>query len=125
MNKKINQLSERIAVATDLMLVGDPSTGTSYKSTLDTLPLVPYTGATGAVNLGAYDLTVNSLTIGKGASNIATNTANISTLSGRITTTETDISTLSGSLNTVSGSLTSLIGTVATKIGLTALSTAV
>jgi len=28
---------------------------------------VPYTGATGAVNLGAYDLTVNGLTIGKGA----------------------------------------------------------
>jgi hypothetical protein len=27
---------------------------------------VPYTGATGAVNLGAYDLTVNSMTVGKG-----------------------------------------------------------
>ena len=36
---------------------------------------VPYTGATGAVNLGAYDLTVNGLTIGKGASGISTNTA--------------------------------------------------
>jgi hypothetical protein len=29
-------------------------------------PFVPYTGATGAVNLGAYDLIVNGLTVGKG-----------------------------------------------------------
>jgi len=36
---------------------------------------VPYTGATGAVNLGAYDLTVQGLTIGKGASSLANNTA--------------------------------------------------
>ena len=66
MNKKINQLSTRTAVGTDLALVGDPTTGTSYKTTFAELPLVPYTGATGAVNLGAYDLTVNSLTVGRG-----------------------------------------------------------
>ena len=36
---------------------------------------VPYTGATGAVNLGAYDLTVNGLTIGRGNNSISTNTA--------------------------------------------------
>jgi len=36
---------------------------------------VPYTGATGAVNLGAHDLTVNGLTIGLGSSAVATNTA--------------------------------------------------
>ncbi len=37
---------------------------------------VPYSGATGAVNLGAYDLTVNGLTVGKGAgNNNSTNTA--------------------------------------------------
>jgi len=36
---------------------------------------VPYTGATGAVNLGAYDLTVNGLTIGKGAGTGSSNTA--------------------------------------------------
>ena len=36
---------------------------------------VPYTGATGAVNLGAFDLTVNGLTIGRGASAISSNTA--------------------------------------------------
>ena len=74
MNKKINQLGVRTAVGTDLALVGDPSTGTSYKTTIAELPLVPYTGATGAVNLGAYDLTVNSLTVGKGNGSIAFNT---------------------------------------------------
>jgi hypothetical protein len=36
---------------------------------------VPYTGATQAVNLGAYDLTVNSLTIGKGNNALVNNTA--------------------------------------------------
>jgi hypothetical protein len=36
---------------------------------------VPYSGATSAVNLGAYDLTVNGITLGKGAGNISTNTA--------------------------------------------------
>ena len=36
---------------------------------------VPYSGATGAVNLGAYDLKVNELTIGKGTSSLSNNTA--------------------------------------------------
>ena len=36
---------------------------------------VPYTGATGAVNLGAYDLTVNGLTVGLGGNSVARNTA--------------------------------------------------
>jgi hypothetical protein len=36
---------------------------------------VPYTGATGAVNLGAFDLLVQSLTIGKGNSALSNNTA--------------------------------------------------
>ena len=36
---------------------------------------VPYTGATGAVNLGAFDLTVNGLTVGKGGGSITSNTA--------------------------------------------------
>jgi hypothetical protein len=36
---------------------------------------VPYTGATGAVNLGAYDLTVNNITIGRGAGFASGNTA--------------------------------------------------
>jgi hypothetical protein len=36
---------------------------------------VPYTGATQAVNLGAFDLLVQTLTIGKGNSSLANNTA--------------------------------------------------
>jgi len=36
--------------------------------------VVPYTGATGAVNLGAFNLTVNTLTVGIGSGNISTNT---------------------------------------------------
>ena len=36
---------------------------------------VPYTGATGAVNLGAYDLTVHGITVGMGAGGGAENTA--------------------------------------------------
>jgi len=36
---------------------------------------VPYTGATGAVNLGAYDLTVYGLTVGRGKGGISSNTA--------------------------------------------------
>jgi hypothetical protein len=35
---------------------------------------VPYTGATGAVNLGAFDLTVNGLTVGRGAGSVSSNT---------------------------------------------------
>ena len=57
-NKKINQLDVRVAVATDLMLVGDPTTGTAYKSTLDTLPLVP-TSRTLTINGVAFDLSPN------------------------------------------------------------------
>ena len=36
---------------------------------------VPYTGATKGVNLGAYDLTVNGITVGKGGGNKSSNTA--------------------------------------------------
>ena len=36
---------------------------------------IPYSGATQAVNLGAYDLKVNGLTIGKGLGGISSNTA--------------------------------------------------
>ncbi len=36
---------------------------------------VPYTGATGAVNLGAYDLTVNGVTVGRGSGAVSSNTA--------------------------------------------------
>ena len=57
-NKKINQLDSRVLSATDLMLVGDPITGTSYKSLVSGLGLVyvPYTGATANVALGEYGI---------------------------------------------------------------------
>jgi hypothetical protein len=90
-NKKINQLDVRVSVATDLMLVGDPTTGTSYKSTVLTLPLVPYTGATGAVNLGAYDLTVNSLTVGSGLGGNVNNTVLGSQAGAAFTTAQTNV----------------------------------
>ena len=51
------------------------SNGTTWTSTAAPSSGVPYTGATGAVNLGAFDLTVNGLTIGKGAGSIGYNTA--------------------------------------------------
>lgn len=57
-NKKINALDVKVAVSTDLMLVGDPSTGTAYKSTLATLPLVP-TSRTITINGVAFDLSAN------------------------------------------------------------------
>jgi len=65
-NKKINQLDVKVAVSTDLMLVGDPTTGTAYKSTLATLPLVP-TSRTLTINGVAFDLSANrSWTISSG-----------------------------------------------------------
>jgi hypothetical protein len=51
-----------------LMADGSVSTAPSLTG------FVPYTGATGAVNLGAYDLTVNGLTVGKGTGALLNNT---------------------------------------------------
>jgi hypothetical protein len=60
-NKKINQLDSRVgATLADLMLIGDPGTGTSYKLTASELATllnaVPYTGANANVNLGEYGI---------------------------------------------------------------------
>jgi hypothetical protein len=65
-NKKINQLDTRTGVAlTDLILIGDPTSGTSFKLTATAfrtlLNNVPYTGATTNVNLGAFNLTAASI----------------------------------------------------------------
>ena len=77
---------------------------------------VPYTGATGAVNLGAYDLTVNSLRVGRGAGSIADNTVvGASALTSNTT----------GSSNTAIGFSTLAANTIAggnTAIGTYALS---
>jgi hypothetical protein len=73
---------------------------------------VPYSGATGAVDLGAYDLTVNGLTVGRGRLAVATNTAiGYASLASNTTTgvnnTGTGYATLSanttGANNTASG----------------------
>jgi hypothetical protein len=65
-NKKINQLDTRTGAAlTDLILIGDPTSGTSFKLTATDfktlLNNVPYTGATTNVNLGAFNLTAGSI----------------------------------------------------------------
>ena len=65
-NKKINQLDTRTGAAlTDLILIGDPTSGTSFKLTATAfrtlLNNVPYTGATTNVNLGAFNLTAESI----------------------------------------------------------------
>ena len=57
-NKKINQLDLRTAVGTDLMLVGDPTNGTAFKSTLNNLPLVP-TSRVLTINGVPFDLSQN------------------------------------------------------------------
>jgi NDP-sugar pyrophosphorylase family protein len=48
----------------------------SSNVTIPATGAVPYTGATKAVDLGGYDLSVNGVTVGRGSGNIATNTAN-------------------------------------------------
>ena len=60
-NKKINQLDARVGVSlTDLVLIGDPTTGTSYKLTATELKtlldFVPYVGATANLLLGEFGI---------------------------------------------------------------------
>ena len=95
---------------------------------------VPYTGATGAVNLGSYDLTVNSLTFGRG-NNGATYTYNTaigyqsmeSNVSGNYNTAigyQTLKSNTDGGSNTAIGRqamLSNLSGNVNTGVGTLAL----
>jgi hypothetical protein len=47
----------------------------SSNVTIPATGAVPYTGATQGLDLGAYDLSVNGLTVGRGKGNIPTNTA--------------------------------------------------
>jgi hypothetical protein len=48
------------------------STGSGTLTWTTLSSFVPYTGATRAVDLGAYDLTVNGITVGKGKNNLIT-----------------------------------------------------
>jgi carbonic anhydrase/acetyltransferase-like protein (isoleucine patch superfamily) len=61
---------------------------------------VPYTGATGAVNLGAFDLTVNGLTVGRGAGSVSTNTVLGTTALSSNTTGASNVAIGINSLNT-------------------------
>ena len=49
--------------------------GSSWKLLPSASNAVPYSGASGSVNLGNYDLTVNGLTVGRGNGNVSSNTA--------------------------------------------------
>jgi hypothetical protein len=51
------------------------SNGTTWSSTAPAASGVPYNGATQAVDLGAFDLKVNGITVGRGNGNLASNTA--------------------------------------------------
>ena len=92
-------------------IVGNAATATKLQATVTingiafdgssniTLPSaaagIPYTGATQAVDLGAYDLKVNGLTVGRGSGNKSSNTASgVNAL----------YANTSGSENTASGS---------------------
>lgn len=44
--KKISQLDTRVPVTTDLMIVGDPASGTSYKSTISSIASILSGGPT-------------------------------------------------------------------------------
>ena len=52
-----------------------PATTGTLALTSNLSSYVPYSGATGSVNLGNYDLTVYGITIGRGGGSVATNTA--------------------------------------------------
>ena len=91
---------------------------------------VPYSGATGAVNLGAYDLTVNGLRVGLGGGAISGNTAigqgalNLNTTGvGNTAIGSNTLSVTTGSYNTAVGaaSLNRNTGGFNTAVGVRAL----
>jgi hypothetical protein len=86
------------------------TTGSGTLSWTSVSGVVPYTGATGAVNLGAYDLKVNGLTVGRGAGGISSNTAiglnALNSNTGRLNTAigvSALYSNISGEFNTSNG----------------------
>jgi hypothetical protein len=75
---------------------------------------VPYTGATQAVDLGAYDLKVNGLTVGKGKGGELSNTAiGISALNSNTTGSGNTASGYRALINTTTGSNNTAIGSEA------------
>jgi Repeat of unknown function (DUF5907) len=96
------------------VLIADGNGGYSWLTSSSlTGNYVPYSGATSAVNLGSYDLTVNGLRVGKGPGSSTTNNTALGTSALNANTSGTDntaigMSTLlknnSGSYNTMIGS---------------------
>ena len=143
LNGTSNALNFEIGTSGNFAGLKAPSSGGSVIITLPsatgTLALtsaltgyVPYLGATGAVNLGAFDLTVNTLTVGRGTGNISTNTAiGVSALSSNTTGGSNTasgytalLSNTTGYNNTASGSLalfSNTTGSYNTATGYTAL----
>ena len=72
--------------------------------------VVPYTGATGAVNLGNYDLTVNGITVGRGAGAVSSNI--VIGASGALSSNTT------GERNVAIGSSTLSTGNASSNIGI-------
>jgi hypothetical protein len=87
-SKKINQLETRVLSATDLMLVGDPSTGVSFKSLISGLGSVYVpNGTTLTINGTTLNLTTNrSWSVGTVTSVDLTAGTGISVSGGPITT---------------------------------------
>jgi hypothetical protein len=82
----VGSIPYQTAAGTTALLAGNTTSTVKYlassgNGTNSTAPtwvtpsFVPYSGATAAVDLGAYDLTVNSITVGRGNSGDGTNTA--------------------------------------------------
>jgi hypothetical protein len=105
----------------------------TWTTPLSTSNFVPYSGATGIVNLGSYDLTVNSLTVGKGSGNQTHNTANgvqslLRNTTGQANTAigyNTLFRNTTGSVNTATGAFALYVNTTGqanTAAGVSALS---
>ena len=104
-NKKINQLSSRTPSLSDLILVGDPSTGYSYKTTLSTI-----TGSiSGSINIGSLGgVSITSPVSGQVLTYNGTNWVNQNAQIGSVTSVDMSVPTgfsISGNPITSSGTL--------------------
>jgi hypothetical protein len=111
----IGAIPYQSAAGTTAILSGNTSSTVMYltssgNGTVSTAPswvapsFVPYTGATRAVNLGSYDMTVNGLTVGRGGNGVSVTNAN----------TTFGISALSSSSTSGSGANTAIGNNVLT-----------
>jgi hypothetical protein len=85
--------------------------------------IVPYTGATAGVNLGAFDLLVNGLSVGKGGGNISSNTAiGNKALYANTTGTNNTANGVGALLNNTSGGFNTANGSLALQLNTTGIS---